>query len=60
MSILELSQNVRKCVSIVSAHQIAFAIEDALNNQVNKITYFVTQILSSKHFSTCTIGSWKD
>lgn len=54
MNILELSQNVRKCVSVVNAHQTAFEVKDALNNQVNKITYFVTQILSPKHFSTCT------
>lgn len=38
--------NVRIFLSFVNAHQIAFAVENALNSQVNKITHFGIQILS--------------
>ena len=33
-------------MSLVNPHQIPFAVEDTLNNQVNAITYFGIQILS--------------
>ena len=38
--------NARIFLSFVNAHQIAFAVENALNSQVNKITHFEIQILS--------------
>lgn len=57
---LGMTPNVRIFVSFENAHQTAFAVEDALHSQVDKITHFVTQASFPKHFSTCTIGSWKD